>query len=362
MADAFGRAVVSGKDFFKNIADGFKSLISNIISDLTRLLAQKFLTGLVEKLLGGAQSGGGGGGIFSSIINAIKGIFGGGGSGGGGIFSGASGGGIFHALGSASGLAAGLLPAIGTHAATAAGPALGGLLSGGMGLGGGLLGGLFGGAGAAGAAGGAAGGGLGAGMAALFTNPITAIIGAAIGGFFLIRHFMKESMETKLQKAVRAAYGINITDKNVLKQLKLVAKGMPGAKPEDVVQSEMAKDIIEEYATQTGQDTKKLGRNDYGNENWKGNQFGMRFNGFDSAANAAAASTGSGAGAGSFLMATLIETVQNLNEKISAMSPTDVVVLGASGASEAIADGYERALSKNGQRTENADRLSGRFI
>src|SRR5207253_1929862 len=85
--------------------------------------------------------------------------------------------------------------------------------------------------------------------------------------------------------AAAAAYGINVTDKGVLKQLVVLGEGMfgkgkAGANAAAVVGSEDAQNILKAYAEASGQSSLKLDRLNYGDPNWSGNNFTQGFGGF----------------------------------------------------------------------------------
>jgi len=374
------------KGFFENVFDSalagrWKSVLDTILSTIKDFVVKAAAQFASLKVTNWFFGGGGGGG---SILGSL-----------GSIFTGNQGGGIFNFGGGAASSASGIQGGIGS--------ATGGGRLGGIGRMLGGLGGLFGlgahtataataastAAGIEGGVGSAAsaGGGFMGSLGGLFTNPWTAVAaGAAIGGFFLFKHFFGNSAEKKLKKAAQAAFGVDIRDKNVLKQLKTIGegafgKGQAGKHADEVVQIETAKDIIEQYAEQTGQNTDKLGRNDYGNENWKGNKFGTKFNGFDSPSvssmvRSSIGSTSSdvslsGSSSGSAnselkaalngivkLLAINSESIDAFTEKFSGVAPADLLIAHSSTIGAAVL----KEADMNQSFTDSFDRKTGRFV
>ncbi len=399
--NAFEVLVSSGKSF----GDKMKTIFAGIADKFKQMLLDMAAKWLTSKIFGGGGGGGGFnlGSIFGGLFGGNQGgggTFGGGGYGGGGIFGGGNiGGGNIGGGGLFGGNQGG-----GIFSLLSGGGGKGGLLSKGigglgalLGLGGGSI--AFGAAPAAatlsmagmasaapGMALGASAGGSGmlGAMGALATNPFTIAAAAAIGGFFLLKHFLQPSAEKKLKKSAQSAYGVDIKDKNVLKTLKQIGdgtfgRGQSAKRPDDVVQLETSKDVIENYADQTGQNTNKLGRNDYGNENWSGNQFGTAFSGFDSPSNSSTGSSSSGSsgsrvssGGGSAsarssdsaMMSAVItsnamiaEELRFFREQFKPRSERDVIIRN----SAAVRDAYHDELANEGV-SEIADRQAGLYI
>ncbi|MGC2239107.1 MAG: hypothetical protein WA584_23330 [Pyrinomonadaceae bacterium] len=322
-------------------------------------------------------------GLGSVFQNAV---FGGGQN--SGLFSGNQGGGIFSLaahvpklLGIGTGIGSAAI-----HAAAA--PALGSLFgAGAAGLGGAALGaGLGGGtaaAGASAAAGLTAGGS--AGLIALASNPFTIAAAVGIGGILLARHFglFGESAEKKLKKAAQSAFGVNVKDKNVLKQLKAIGessfgKGQAGKRASDVVQLEQSKNLLREYAEQTGQSSDKLDGDEFFSESNPNNQYTsapvsltskIRSSYSDSAdASAISASVSasrSSSNSDGAMVRQLMQMVNDMTEmvgeftgRVKGMSPGEVLAIGANDNPGAIADAYEGELDKNPHRSDNFRRLT----
>lgn len=267
-------------------AHGFGDILKQIVGDLLKLEASKWLRKLLG-LEGGGQGPGGtpnfGGGGFN--LNSLLNMF------GGGNGSGNSGGGFMSTIRHLFGLG-GRAAAPAAQAATAAATGGAGGLSGLAGAGGlsafaaPSVAALFGGGGAAAATVGAAtnafaapsalalaGGGsaaaAGTGAAGLssliplLTNPFTiAAVGAGVAGYFLWKKF-RNGTEKKLRQAIKAAYGIDVKDQSVLKQIKEIGEGVYGRGNvskhiNEVLRLEPVKEMLMAYAESTGQTAKGL--------------------------------------------------------------------------------------------------------
>ncbi|HYE74317.1 MAG TPA: hypothetical protein VEF04_13345, partial [Blastocatellia bacterium] len=306
------------KAFWDRTEQAAKETLARIGADIFKNLVLRFLNlptggGGGFGIGGGQQSSGGNflGNIFNGILNPGGGSFGnilgpggtppflpssssaGGSSGSGfkGILNNLLGFNLFKSAGTAAGVPLGTsgfsttsgsltsLHELGhAGAASAAAPsALAGLGATGLLAGGGILGSLLGGdskagkllgfgggtalAGFAGASG-LFGGGIAGALPALFSNPFTAIIGGALlGGALLFNLFGNRDLK-KLRKTISSEYAVDVKDKNVLKQIKEIGKGVFGKTWEDrmrdVVRLEASKEIIAAYAEGTRQNAKGL--------------------------------------------------------------------------------------------------------
>lgn len=134
--------------------------------------------------------------------------------------------------------------------ATTAGPGVGGMAGGAMLLGGATLFGLgLKRGGVSGLAMTTAGGAL---FGAKF-GPVGAAIGAAVGfGAGLIRMFIKGAQE-KAREKIKALYGVDVSDKGLLRQFIDTAKQQFGGNVDMAIRSPGIRDLIELYAMSTGQ-------------------------------------------------------------------------------------------------------------
>lgn len=235
-----------------------------------------------------AGAGGGGGGVLGALFGGI-GIFGGGGAGGGGFpglpgpggtppflpgGAGASGGGGASGGFGSGGILSGanwaaslanlksfagiggsvqLAPGVATtwQAATmgqklsSIGKSNAALLGGGLLIYEGLR------------RGGAAGVGMSAAGGALIGFKYGGPLGAAIGGIAgaaagIVRLFVKGAEEKARQK-IKAVYGVDISDKAILKQIVETAKSAYGGNLDVAIQSQQVRELVELYAMTTGQ-------------------------------------------------------------------------------------------------------------
>jgi hypothetical protein len=393
---------------------GFGSLIKQMISDLLKLEASKFFMKILGIPTGSGQqqSGSSSGGGFS-WKNIIGGLFNGGGkgqsdeeSGGGSSVGGVGGYGSIIKNFKSNGLVGGLKGLIGLGgggAAASLGAAAPIGAAGSWATAAGGAGALAGGAGAAGAgaagAGGAAAGGGAAGLGALIpflTNPITiAVAGAAIGAFLLWRHF-RNGDEKKLRAAIKSAYGVDIKDMSVLKQIKHMGeqafgKGAVGRRLQDVIKLDGVKSLVQQYGESTGQQANSLVTNaQYADPNFKDNQF-ARSGGSSSSSSfsntpyqvtmprsSSDESSGSGGGGSSssggssngiapVLMAAFTGAMQSvadatnaLHSKLKSTSPGDVLTAAVGENPEAVIDGLNEGLSRGHRRDDTLSNLGFR--
>jgi hypothetical protein len=89
-------------------------------------------------------------------------------------------------------------------------------------------------------------------IGAKFGGPVGALIGGAIGfGAGVARLFMK-SAEEKARQKIKAAYGLDVSDKGVLKQIVETAKSSFGGDLDTAIRSPQIKELLELYAMATG--------------------------------------------------------------------------------------------------------------
>lgn len=358
VGDIFARAFQSGKDFVDTLKQGFIDLAKEIGAAIIKLLIMKAILAAIGGGGGNNQNGGGG------FLGGLRNILTGGNSSGGGGFGGI----IKNFLGVGSTVAA----SAGTAAAGSAASAVTGgaaALSSSLAAGGA--------AGAAGwtAAGGSAagGGGLFASLGAFFTNPFTLIaLPAIVGGLLLWKHF-KNRTEKKLRDAIQSTYSVKIKDMSVLKQIKGIGeqafgKGQVSKRLQETIKLEPAKDLIRNYAESTGQLTDKLGasRAQLQDENFAGNRFVARM--FGGRVNAGHPyivgerrpelfvpdqsgyvypSVPNGGSMSDKAVMALMEVISQLEAKLAAMSPGDIVGIGAKQNPDAFYSAILDAADKN---------------
>jgi len=91
-----------------------------------------------------------------------------------------------------------------------------------------------------------------------YGGPIGAAIGAGIGAVAgLVRMFVKGAQE-KAREKIKATYGVDISDKGVLKQIVDIAKQGFGGNLDMAIRSQQIRDLVELYALSTGQGTSGL--------------------------------------------------------------------------------------------------------
>jgi len=270
---------------------GYSDLFQDIIAEAVRSkIKEKLLS--VLKPDGSSGSSSSGGFSLGNILGSIKSLFGFGGksSAAASTASALTGGFAGGASPAAALLTGGATPAassltaanvlatsgglFGIGAAATTGTAAAGTAAG-VGAGGAAA--ALGGGGAAAGAG--AGAGSSAVLIALASNPITiAIAAAAVGGFLLWRHF-RNSTEKKLRAAIRSTYGVDIKDMKVLSQIKAMGeqafgKGNVGKHLMETIRLDGVKELITNYAEQTGQQAKGLTTNaQYADPDFRENQF-----------------------------------------------------------------------------------------
>jgi hypothetical protein len=91
-----------------------------------------------------------------------------------------------------------------------------------------------------------------------FGGPLGAAIGASAGAAAgLVRLFVKGAQE-KAREKIKATYGVDIRDKNVLKQIVDIAKQGFGGNLDMAIRSPQVRDLVELYALSTGQSSSGL--------------------------------------------------------------------------------------------------------
>lgn len=234
--------------------------------------------------------------------------------------------------------------------------------------------------------------GMGAQIGSFF-GPWGSIIGAGAGA--LIGLFTgRDDAEKKLKEAAISEFGITVREKSVLKQLKAIGEGMfgkgqVGKNANAVVRSEEGMNILRAYAESSGQSGLKIDRLNYGDPNWKGNDFRTSFGGFRASGGPVTAgrayvvgesrpelfvpavngtilpsttTTSTTSGTDTRMMQAMLETLDGLKEQIGRLqgiSPTHVVAMGAPGATREIADAYETELDNDGMRPNKFFRSTG---
>jgi hypothetical protein len=86
-----------------------------------------------------------------------------------------------------------------------------------------------------------------------FGGPLGAAIGAGIGAIAGIVRLFVKSAEDKVREKVKALYGVDISDKGVLKQIADTVKSAYGGNIDLAIRSPQIRDLIQLYAMTTGQ-------------------------------------------------------------------------------------------------------------
>jgi hypothetical protein len=93
----------------------------------------------------------------------------------------------------------------------------------------------------------------GALIGAKFGGPLGAAIGAGIGfAAGIVRLFIKGAQE-KAREKIKATYGVDISDKGILKQIVDTTKSAFGGNLDLAIRSQQVRDLIQLYAMSTGQ-------------------------------------------------------------------------------------------------------------
>jgi len=91
-----------------------------------------------------------------------------------------------------------------------------------------------------------------------FGGPIGAAIGAGVGAVAgLFRMFVKSAQE-KAREKIKATYGVDIREKNILSEIVNIAKQAFGGNLDLAIRSPQIRDLVELYALSTGQSTAGL--------------------------------------------------------------------------------------------------------
>ena len=91
-----------------------------------------------------------------------------------------------------------------------------------------------------------------------YGGPLGAAIGAGIGAATgLVRLFVKGAQE-KAREKIKATYGVDIRDKNILAEIVNIAKQGFGGNLDMAIRSQQIRDLVELYALSTGQSTSGL--------------------------------------------------------------------------------------------------------
>jgi hypothetical protein len=86
-----------------------------------------------------------------------------------------------------------------------------------------------------------------------YGGPLGAAIGAGIGAIAGIARLFVKSAEEKVREKVKALYGVDISDKGVLKQIADTVKSAYGGNIDVAIRSPQIRDLIQLYAMTTGQ-------------------------------------------------------------------------------------------------------------
>jgi hypothetical protein len=91
-----------------------------------------------------------------------------------------------------------------------------------------------------------------------YGGPIGAAIGAGVGAVAgLVRLFVKGAQE-KAREKIKATYGVDIGEKNILAEIVNIAKQGFGGNLDMAIRSQQVRDLVELYALSTGQSTSGL--------------------------------------------------------------------------------------------------------
>ncbi len=91
-----------------------------------------------------------------------------------------------------------------------------------------------------------------------YGGPVGAAIGAGIGAVAgLVRLFVKGAQE-KAREKIKATYGVDIREKNILAEIVNIAKQSFGGNLDMAIRSQQIRDLVELYALSTGQSTARL--------------------------------------------------------------------------------------------------------
>jgi hypothetical protein len=88
-----------------------------------------------------------------------------------------------------------------------------------------------------------------------FGGPLGAAIGAGVGAIAGIVRLFVKGAEEKARSKVKAIYGVDISDKGVLRQIVDIAKQAYGGNLDVAIRSQQVQDLVELYAMSTGQNS-----------------------------------------------------------------------------------------------------------
>jgi hypothetical protein len=98
----------------------------------------------------------------------------------------------------------------------------------------------------------------GAMIGAKFGGPLGAAIGAGAGFVAGLARLFVKSAEEKAREKIKALYGVDISDKGLLKQIVDTAKQAFGGNLDMAIRSQQIRDLIQLYAMSTGQPTRGM--------------------------------------------------------------------------------------------------------
>ncbi len=98
----------------------------------------------------------------------------------------------------------------------------------------------------------------GAMIGAKFGGPLGAAIGAGVGFVAGLARLFVKSAEEKAREKIKALYGVDISDKGLLKQIVDTAKQAFGGDLDMAIRSQQIRDLIQLYAMSTGQPTRGM--------------------------------------------------------------------------------------------------------
>jgi len=98
----------------------------------------------------------------------------------------------------------------------------------------------------------------GAMIGAKFGGPLGAAIGAGAGFVAGLARLFVKSAEEKAREKIKALYGVDISDKGLLKQIVDAAKQAFGGNLDMAIRSQQVRDLVQLYAMSTGQPTRGM--------------------------------------------------------------------------------------------------------
>ncbi len=91
-----------------------------------------------------------------------------------------------------------------------------------------------------------------------FAGPLGAAIGAGVGAVAGIVRLFVKSAEQKAREKIKAVYGVDISDKGLLRQIVETARSSFGGNLDVAIRSPQVWDLIELYALSAGQNARGL--------------------------------------------------------------------------------------------------------